>query len=185
MYSPASPPSSTSCKIDSLMAVPIPCCQFPSAPFTPPPLQYTVKHAAVNPSYPFRLAPYNPIISPWLCLQTSMMSSAWPRPCLPLTARVRALNVPTVNSPSPVLYLAALRTARVTRRGFRPLLFLFRVSFHHITFRQLWFLLCLQRVACSTLDPPHPPPSCLVGGLLTWDLLSFLPSILRSPRFPR
>ena len=124
-------------KIESLMANPTPCG--PLACVTPPPapLQYTVKPAAANPSC---LVSCNPKILHRLCLQTSMISSTWPRPFLPLTARVRTLNVPTVNSPSQVFNLAALRTARLTRRVFRPLLLFLRAAFDHLTFRLLGVL---------------------------------------------
>ena len=93
--------------------------------------------------------------------------------------------MPTVNSPSQVFNLATLRTARFTRRDFRPFLLFFRAAFNYLTFCLLWLLPRFQRVGCSTFDPPHPPPSCPVDGLLTRDLLPFLLSILRSPRFSR
>ena len=113
-----------------------------------------------------------------------MISSAWPRPFLPLTVRVRTLNVPPTNSLCRVFNLTALRTARLTRPIFRPLL-IFRATFNHLTFRQVWLLPCVLRVGCSTPDPPNPPPSLPVACLLTWDLLSNLLSIPRSRRFPR
>ena len=114
-----------------------------------------------------------------------MISPAWPRPFWPLMVRVRTLNVPAVNSLSRAFNLAALRNARLSCRVYRPLLVLFRVAFNRLTFRLLRFLPCFQSVVCSTPDPRHPPPSCPVGCLLQWDLLSFLLSILQSPRFPR
>ena len=114
-----------------------------------------------------------------------MISSAWPRPFLPLTAIIRALSVLTVNSPSLVFNLATGRTAPLTRRVYWPLLPLFRAAFNRLTCCPLWFLPCFQSVGCSAPDPPHPPPSCPAGCFLTWDLLSCLLSALRSPRFPR
>ena len=123
MFSTDSQPFLALLKIDFLLASPTPC--WPLASVTPPPAppQYTVEPAAVNPSCRSRLVACNPPTSHWLCLQTSMISSEWARPFLPLTARVWA------NSPSRVFNLAALRTARLTRRVFLPLPFRFSRSF--------------------------------------------------------
>ena len=72
---------------------------------------------------------------------------------------------------------SALRTARLTRRVFWPLLPVFRRFSNPLTFLLGWSLLCSQRVGCSTPDPLHPLPSCSVSCLLTWHLLPFLLSL--------
>ena len=119
------------------------------------------------------------------CLQTSMIPSAWSRPFLPKTARVRALDVPTITSPFRVFNLAALHTPRITRHVFDNSLFLFeRLStIRHVS--GSGFCLASNVSAAALPDPPRPPPSCLVGCLLTWDLLPSLCSMLRRPHFPR
>ena len=95
------------------------------------------------------------------------------------------MTAPMVNSPSRLFNLATLRNARITRRIVRPLFLSWRASFSHLALRLLWFLPCSQRVGCSTPDPLHLPPPRPVRCLLTWNFLTFLLSVLPSPRFPR
>ena len=187
MYSTASPSFSTSCKIDSLMVSPKPCRPLASVPPPPDPRQHTSYPAAMNPISPSRLVSCNPTIRQPFRQQTSTISSAWPRLFLLLKARVRTLKVPTINSPTRVFNLAALRIDRLTRCVFRSFLLFSPAALNHLAFLHglVWCSPCFQPLGCSTPDPPHLSTPCLLVCLLTWDLLAYLLSILRSPCFPR
>ena len=68
--------------------------------------------------------------------------------------------MPTVNSPSKVFNLAALRAALLTRGVFRPLLLLFRAALNHLTFHLLWF--CLASILTCRVQHSRPATSASI-----------------------